>query len=99
MMPPKRRLERLKPKVSMIAPVLVGEIAAPRLRGRRAVERNARFLAEHPVCESCPAPATEVDHTVPLHLGGEDTASNLQALCHDCHRAKTTAEASARANR
>jgi len=31
----------------------------------------------------------EVDHIVPLALGGSDAMSNLQALCPRCHKAKT----------
>jgi 5-methylcytosine-specific restriction endonuclease McrA len=38
-----------------------------------------------------------LDHVVPLHLGGEVTDSNTQALCKACHADKTAAEATARA--
>lgn len=31
----------------------------------------------------------EFDHATPLILGGEHRESNLQLLCHECHRAKT----------
>ena len=30
----------------------------------------------------------EVDHRVPLHLGGTDAPANLQLLCPRCHRRK-----------
>lgn len=33
--------------------------------------------------------ALEVDHIVPLALGGADAPENLEALCPGCHRAKT----------
>jgi 5-methylcytosine-specific restriction protein A len=36
--------------------------------------------------------ADEVDHVVPLAIGGPDTDDNLQALCIDCHRRKSAAE-------
>ena len=36
----------------------------------------------------------EVDHKVPVALGGKSDISNLQALCARCHREKTTAEMS-----
>ncbi len=29
------------------------------------------------------------DHIIPLRLGGKDNASNLQALCANCHQLKT----------
>jgi len=90
------RLKRITAKVSMIGSTL-SVMVSPRLRGRRAVERNQRWLREHPYCESCTALATEVDHKVPLHLGGTDAEPNLQGLCHVCHARKTAAEQAARA--
>lgn len=33
----------------------------------------------------CSAPGTEVNHIVPLYLGGSNALSNLETLCHDCH--------------
>lgn len=91
------KLKRLKPQVAMLNTGRATALVAPRIRGRAAMERNRRFLAEHPHCEACRVQAaTEVDHKVPLHLGGLDDESNLQGLCHDCHAAKTTAEQAAR---
>ena len=37
--------------------------------------------------------ATEVDHIVPMFEGGSDAKANLQAICTECHKAKTQAEA------
>jgi 5-methylcytosine-specific restriction protein A len=37
--------------------------------------------------------ATEVDHVVNKADGGTDDDTNLQAICRDCHRAKTAEEA------
>jgi 5-methylcytosine-specific restriction protein A len=49
-------------------------------------------------CENCGhVGVLETDHIVPLHKGGKDEWSNLQALCVSCHRAKTAREASDRA--
>jgi hypothetical protein len=37
--------------------------------------------------------AYEVDHIVPVHLGGsDDSESNLHALCNNCHAEKTIRE-------
>jgi 5-methylcytosine-specific restriction protein A len=36
--------------------------------------------------------AVEVDHIVPLAMGGNGDESNLQPLCHDHHAAKTAQE-------
>ncbi len=38
--------------------------------------------------------ATDVDHIVPRAAGGQDTESNLQALCHACHSHKTALQSS-----
>lgn len=36
--------------------------------------------------------AYAVDHITPKDQGGSDHESNLQAICNDCHKAKTAAE-------
>jgi 5-methylcytosine-specific restriction enzyme A len=92
------KLARLKPRVAAVSTSRVAPIVAPRISGRRLIERNARFLAEHPFCD-CGARAMEVDHRVPRHLGGTDVDSNLQGLCDACHGVKTSAEAAARCGR
>lgn len=38
----------------------------------------------------------EVDHVVPLHLGGRETDGNRQWLCRQCHGAKSEREEKAR---
>ena len=53
---------------------------------RRAV------LARQPTCRHCGAPASEVDHIVPLRRGGTNALSNLQALCRSCHSRKSITE-------
>ena len=35
-------------------------------------------------CRYCGAPATEVDHVIPVAHGGTDAAWNLAACCWDC---------------
>lgn len=40
----------------------------------------------------------EVDHITPLHLGGDNSMENLQALCRVCHSTKSKAEQSAAAD-
>lgn len=39
--------------------------------------------------------ATSVDHIVPRSKGGTNCESNLQAICGDCHDAKSKREANA----
>lgn len=62
------------------------------------MERRAAFLLDNPLCAACraegrTAAALEVDHVVPLWKNGPDTWENLQALCLDCHAAKSAREA------
>jgi 5-methylcytosine-specific restriction endonuclease McrA len=39
----------------------------------------------------CGKRALEVDHIVPVSLGGSGDQSNLRCLCHECHLAATNA--------
>lgn len=68
--------------------------AAERGYDRRWQQIRLRFLRQNPLCVTCLArgqvtPATDVDHIIPRRAGGPDDESNLQALCHSCHSAKT----------
>lgn len=68
-----------------------------RLRGRAGVKQRRRRLANEPLCRHCAEKgrtriAEEVDHIVPLALGGADDDDNTQCLCTDCHAIKTASE-------
>jgi 5-methylcytosine-specific restriction enzyme A len=59
---------------------------------------RARLFKAHPLCVIClesnrASPATQRDHIIPLAEGGADDETNEQALCDDCHEAKSKAEA------
>jgi 5-methylcytosine-specific restriction endonuclease McrA len=43
---------------------------------------------DYHLCVRCGRRASEVDHIVPVSLGGRDELSNLRSLCHDCHAAR-----------
>lgn len=54
-----------------------------------------KAVTEHPNQEDgpCGRIAGEVDHIIPMRLGGQPLArSNAQSLCHDCHVRKTRKE-------
>lgn len=59
---------------------------------------RARILRrDKGLCQACLAqgryrPASDVDHITSKGLGGTDDDANLQALCRDCHKAKTANE-------
>ncbi|WP_308377906.1 HNH endonuclease signature motif containing protein [Streptomyces sp. ISL-98] len=63
-----------------------GNSAAARLR--RIIRKSGRCN-----CARCGrhvlASGIDVDHVLPLALGGEDTDDNVQPLCRPCHRLKT----------
>lgn len=70
-----------------------GRGGRPWRRLRAAVLDRDRHL-----CQPChrngqAAPAAEVDHIVPEVEGGPTAAHNLEAICSDCHTAKTQREA------
>ena len=74
--------------------------ATPRDRGYSWRARRAKWFRAHPLCCKCEAAgiarvAEELDHVIPLVLGGADDDSNYQSLCVECHRAKSAAEAKA----
>lgn len=83
----------------------VKKTATPRTRGSVWMNTRARILERDGnlcQCKKCqesgnPLGATEVDHRIPLHLGGTDEDENLQALNDACHKEKTAAEAHERA--
>ena len=51
------------------------------------------FLRRHPLCLQCKAPATQVDHIIPIVNGGAELdETNCQPLCASCHSKKTSLE-------
>ena len=59
-------------------------------------QRVVILMRDRGVCHVCHlAGATEVDHIVPVSLGGTDDPSNLAAICSPCHAKKSSAEGNA----
>lgn len=61
-------------------------------RVRAIVMRRDKWL-----CQPCQragrvTPATECDHIVPRSKGGKCSTANAEAICADCHQAKTASE-------
>ncbi|MBL3552699.1 HNH endonuclease [Rhodovulum sulfidophilum] len=66
-------------------------------RGWKALRKRV-MQRDSWLCQPClrtgrVTPATECDHVVPKAQGGTDDEGNLQAICADCHKAKTEREA------
>ena len=60
------------------------------------------FARDFHSCQLCArdgvqSAADQVDHIIPLSLGGSNEMGNLQSLCIDCHKLKTAREAKLRA--
>lgn len=63
-------------------------------QGRNNRLRKQARRALDPHCQHCGSTdRLELDHTIPLAEGGEDTLENTAWLCHPCHAIKTQAEA------
>ena len=64
--------------------------------GRRRIAQRQNWLCAGPQCrdaaENKELGEYEVDHIVPLSLGGTPDNDNLQALCLNCHQKKTDQE-------
>lgn len=65
-----------------------------RIRGRELQRIRKRILQRDPLCIECKKhkrvrASTQVDHIVPLYIGGEESDDNRQGLCDQCHEKKT----------
>jgi 5-methylcytosine-specific restriction endonuclease McrA len=54
------------------------------------LKRMKVFARDDNACRSCGSKESlEVDHIIPVALGGYEDLDNLQTLCYDCHKKKT----------
>lgn len=103
----KRRLKMHGSGLKMAKPSgpTVRVVAERRITGRRLQSRRLEMWLTNPHCAECGRwvlfpQGFELDHKVPLGLGGEDIEANCQILCVDspdgsvigCHRRKTEAD-------
>jgi len=94
------KLLTLKPRISTLDQLKVKTFTdTERIRGTTLQNIRKAHFAKHPLCVACLAAtpprtriATELDHITPLHMGGQEIASNRQALCTQCHNEKTITE-------
>jgi len=59
--------------------------------------RKRAMVRDNGLCQPClrkgrPEIAKEVDHIIPRSKGGTEDDKNLQAICTECHKAKTNEE-------
>lgn len=72
-------------------------VPVKRITGRRLQAMRASLFARQPLCVLCleqgrATAANQRDHTIALADGGLDDETNEQALCTDCHDAKSLGE-------
>lgn len=99
-MKPKLRMHKAPIRMAETALVKPMVVADRRITGRRLQARRFAVWKRDPTCAVCgrvvayPA-GFELDHVVPLFMGGEDVESNCQILCvgaggdEGCHAQKT----------
>ncbi|WP_180040470.1 HNH endonuclease [Acinetobacter sp. YH12218] len=91
------KLPTLKPRLQTLktSQPISNVTANKRNRGRSWRKlRLEVLLRDKYTCQHCGlvSISLEVDHTIPLFLGGTDAMSNLKSLCVDCHKVKTSQE-------
>ena len=89
-------LRTIKSKVKDVD-IRIGSKPSKRITGRALMRIRDRILIRDCyTCQVCgrvdPGPGLEVDHIVPLHLGGKEDDSNRHVLCHSCHKEKSEKE-------
>lgn len=101
------KLQRLQPRLTATNLSRVKNAGRPskattgyRITGTRLQKIRHQHYKRNPLCVEClkkDPPVIrqweELDHIIPLHLGGTDTDDNRQGLCGECHQLKTTGEA------
>ena len=93
----KPKLSTLKPRLATLDTRRGGVPQAQRITGPELQRtRNRIFLRDKYTCRKCGrvrvASDLEVDHIVPLHLGGAESDENRQCLCRECHAVKSAGE-------
>jgi 5-methylcytosine-specific restriction protein A len=90
------KLSTIKPRIATIDTRRGASAAVERITGGRQRKIRERImLRDKYTCRICGRVTAhgEVDHIVPLHLGGaEGSDANLQYLCCDCHKVKSKQE-------
>lgn len=88
-------VKMIKSKLSKLETRSISPVAVERIRGRRAMTIRGRIMQRDGfVCQGCGRLTLDgqVDHRIPLHLGGSESDGNLQWLCVECHDVKSLTE-------
>ena len=92
--PKRKSIASIQPRLSTIDTRVGSSVAVERIRGREHYRIRQRILVrDGAACVKCGCGLNlEIDHTIPLHLGGQESDINRQVLCVDCHHAKSVQE-------
>lgn len=96
-----KKLNSLKPTIPILDIKQGVSAVVPRIRGWALTKIIKRISQRDGYkCQICGRVITdgEIDHRVPLHLGGAESDANRWLLCVDCHRLKTEKEEKERGN-
>jgi 5-methylcytosine-specific restriction protein A len=92
----KPNIASLKPTISTIDTRQGSRLGTKRIRGWQLTKiRDRILLRDAYTCRKCGRVSIhlEIDHIVPLHLGGAESDENRQCLCSSpCHSDKTALE-------
>lgn len=89
------KIRTLKRRIKTICNNRAPATVVDRIRGRKLDRIRRRvLLRDEYTCRVCGRVSVDlvIDHIVPLHLGGPESDENRQAICCDCHAAKSAEE-------
>jgi len=97
----KPKIESLKSSIQKLDTRIGSPMATERIRGRELDRIRQRIFArDGDACVDCGRVYDlEIDHQIPLHLGGQEIDSNMVTRCKRCHKIKTDLEEKARSNK
>jgi 5-methylcytosine-specific restriction endonuclease McrA len=88
-------MKMLEPKLKPIDPRRGGNPNTERIRGAKLQKIRERILLrDNYTCAGCGRITAylQVDHVVPLFMGGSESDENRQLMCDVCHDAKSARE-------
>jgi 5-methylcytosine-specific restriction enzyme A len=88
-------MKTLRPKIQVVDTRMGSGPATQRIRGHELTKIRDRIgLRDEYTCRVCGrvTASGEVDHIVPLHMGGAESDENRQWMCLECHHAKSERE-------
>jgi len=94
-MPGASKIKTVKSNITRLDMRQGSNVATDRIRGRQlGTIRDRIALRDEYTCRQCGHITAhgEVDHIVPLHLGGRESDENRQWLCKRCHDVKSERE-------